>query len=167
MDGIYREMIRRTEGTRTPDIPYANMLLRASLYVILDCLQNEVYEHETNDHGAQMQEIRNYIDTNYAGDISLESIADRFHLSVYYLARQFRKHTSYTINKYIIICRMGEAQRRLIHTEDRIDDIAVICGFTNLSYFYASFKKNVGCTPMEFRKAYKNETEEQIRVNRA
>ena len=99
MDGIYREMIRRTEGTRTPDVPYANMLLRTSLYVILDCLQHAVYEHEANDHGVQMQEIRSYIDTNYSGDISLESIADRFHLSVYYLARQFRKYTSYTINK--------------------------------------------------------------------
>lgn len=167
LDGIYREMIRRTGDTRTPDIPYANMLLRTSLYVILDCLQNAVFEHETNDHGAQMQEIRSYIDKNYAGDISLETIADRFHLSVYYLARQFRKYTSYTINKYIISCRMGEAQRRLIHTEDRIDDIAVICGFSNLSYFYASFKKNVGCTPMEFRKAYKNETAEQVRADRA
>ncbi len=167
LHGIYREMIRRTADIPTPDIPYADMLLRASLCVILDCLQNAVREQETNDHGEQMQEVRSYIDKNYAQDISLESIADHFHLSVYYLARQFRKYTAYTINKYIVSCRIGEAQRRLIHTEDRIDDIAVTCGYMNLSYFYASFKKNVGCTPMEFRNAYKNEAEDQMNGFRA
>jgi AraC-like DNA-binding protein len=138
---------------------FSQFLLYTSLCIILDRLQNAVHDQETNEHGEVMQEVRTYIDKNYAQDISLEYIADHSHLSVYYLARQFRKYTAYTVNKYIVSCRIGEAQRRLIHTDDRIDDIAVICGYTNLSYFYASFKKNVGCTPMEFRNAYKNEAE--------
>lgn len=74
-----------------------------------------------------------------------------------YLARQFRKYTSFTINNYIVSCRIGEAQRRLIHEENRIDEIAALCGFSNLSYFYTSFKKNVGCTPAQFRKAYSSD----------
>ena len=154
LDGIFREMLRRTAEAAAPDIPYANMLLRASLCIILDCLEHAMQEQETNDHGVLMQEVRSYIDENYANDISLESIADAFHISVYYLARQFRKYTSYTINNYIVSCRIGEAQRRLIHKDDRIDEIAAICGFTNLSYFYTTFRKKVGCTPTEFRNNY-------------
>ena len=138
-----------------PDVTYANMLLQTSLRIILDCMQDAIRAQKSNEHREQMQEIRSYIDGNYAQNISLESIADHFHLSVYYLARQFRKYSAYTINSYIVSCRIGEAQRRLIHTEDRIDEIAAVCGFTNLSYFYTTFRKKVGCTPTEFRKAYR------------
>ena len=122
---------------------FSQFLLYTSLCIILDRLQNAVHDQETNEHGEVMQEVRTYIDKNYAQDISLEYIADHFHLSVYYLARQFRKYTAYTVNKYIVSCRIGEAQRRLIHTDDRIDDIAVICGYTNLSYFYASYLRKM------------------------
>lgn len=155
LDGIYRELIRRTAEQQAPDVPYANMLLQTSIRIIMDCMQDAIRAQKTNEHREQMQEIRSYIDDNYAQNISLESIADHFHLSIYYLARQFRKYTAYTINSYIVSCRIGEAQRRLIHTEERIDEIAGACGFTNLSYFYTTFRKKVGCTPTEFRNAYR------------
>ena len=155
LDGIYRELIRRTAEQQAPDVPYANMLLQTSIRIIMDCMQDAIRAQKTNEHREQMQEIRSYIDDNYAQNISLESIADHFHLSIYYLARQFRKYTAYTINSYIVSCRIGEAQRRLIHTEERIDEIAGACGFTNLSYFYTTFRKKVGCTQTEFRNAYR------------
>ena len=74
---------------------FSQFLLYTSLCIILDRLQNAVHDQETNEHGEVMQEVRTYIDKNYAQDISLEYIADHSHLSVYYLARQFRKYTRY------------------------------------------------------------------------
>lgn len=62
--------IRRTVDISSPDISYANMLLYTSLCIILDRLQNVVRDQETNEHGEVMQEVRAYIDKNYAQDIS-------------------------------------------------------------------------------------------------
>ena len=46
---------------------------------------------------------------------------------------------------------MNYAKRLLKKTGLCIRDIAENCGFRNVSYFMRTFKKQVGCTPNEFR----------------
>lgn len=154
LTALFREILESTVRVPSPDLAYVNNLVQTSLAVILEVLRSQLQDRPAGADSQMMQLVRSYIDDHYADDISLTSLSDHFHLSEYYLARQFRKYTSFTVNGYIVSCRMGEAQRRLIHEEDRIDEIAARCGYTNLSYFYTSFRKNVGCTPAQFKKSY-------------
>lgn len=156
LDALFREMIRQTVEIADPNMPYVNALLKMALTAILYRAEHAIAERERLDRGEVMQRVRRYIDRHYAEGISLESIADSFHMSVYYLARQFKRYTGFTPNTYILSCRMGEAQRRLIFTDDSISEIARRCGYENLSYFYASFRKRVGCTPKEYKTMYRN-----------
>ena len=157
LTALFRDILACTVSVPSPDLHYVNALVRTSLTVILEVLRHHLQARPVGEDSQMMHEVRAYIDEHYAENLSLTSIADHFHLSEYYLARQFRKYTSFTINGYIVSCRIGEAQRRLIHENDRIDDIAVRCGYSNLSYFYTSFRKNVGCTPSAFKKSYSSD----------
>lgn len=49
---------------------------------------------------------------------------------------------------------MGEAERLLIFSDLSIKDIAITVGYKNLPYFYTTFKKYAGCTPLDFKKKY-------------
>lgn len=157
LTALFRDILGSTIRVPFPNLVYVNTLVQTSLTVILEVLRHQLQARPSGKDSEMMHRIRSFIDDNYAKDLSLTFIADQFHLSEYYLARQFRKYTSFTVNNYIVSCRIGEAQRRLIHEENRIDEIAALCGFSNLSYFYTSFKKNVGCTPAQFRKAYSSD----------
>jgi AraC-like DNA-binding protein len=49
---------------------------------------------------------------------------------------------------------MGEAEKLMIFDDVSIKDIAEKCGYSNLQYFYATFKKFTGYTPAEFKRLY-------------
>lgn len=157
LTALFRDILGSTIRVPSPDLTYVNSLVRISLTVILEVLRHQLQARPSGKDSEMMHRVRAFIDDHYAENLSLAFIAEQFHLSEYYLARQFRKYTSFTINNYIVSCRIGEAQRRLIHEENRIDEIAALCGYSNLSYFYTSFRKNVGCTPAQFKKLYNSD----------
>ena len=55
---------------------------------------------------------------------------------------------------YLIISdrsRINKAKELLGMEENKINEIPNMVGFTNISHFYAVFKKEVGLTPAAFR----------------
>ena len=77
-----------------------------------------------------------------------------------YIAHNFDKKLTLQdlSSSYITECRMGEAERSLVFTNDDIKMIALRCGFSDIHYFYKVFKKNSGMTPMEFRIKHQEES---------
>ena len=154
---IFEPLVRdilRTARQDPPDLSLLNQCYSFLIRLFLDEIRNASADRLQLEEHELMEEIRRWIDKNYLSDLSLDEIAAHFYLSVYHLARQFKKYTGHTINQYITSCRLGEAQRRLIFTDERIDHIAGECGYSNLSYFYATFRKKVGCTPAEYKNMY-------------
>lgn len=99
----------------------------------------------------KIEEVLKYIDENFCNQISLDDVAKEFYISPYYLARQFKAETGYSVNQYIQQRRLGKAEQRLAFENTSIKEIAMDCGYTNLKYFYSVFKTKTGHTPNEFR----------------
>ncbi len=97
------------------------------------------------------QTLLSKIETDCIHIPSLEDASAQTGLSKFYFARQFRSHTGHTYWDYISQIRLRKASRLLIETDDAICKIALSCGFHDLSSFNRSFKKNMGCTPSEYR----------------
>ena len=86
--------------------------------------------------------------------IFLSPVVDADAVKHYYLSRKFHELTGFTINQYIVHLKIGEAERLLIYEDLPIKEIAGRCGYPNLQYFYATFKKHAGCTPLELKERY-------------
>ena len=63
----------------------------------------------------------------------------------------FRRVTGTTPRAHLERLRLTDAQRQLRDTRLPITDIALSCGFTSLSRFYAAFTTHAGCTPRDWR----------------
>lgn len=98
--------------------------------------------------------VISYLDEHFMEKISLDDLAEMFYISPYYLSRKFKEFTGFPINQYVINRRMGEAERMLIFEDLSIKEIACQCGYTDLQYFYKTFKKYTGLTPVEFQEKY-------------
>ncbi|MGL5861814.1 MAG: helix-turn-helix domain-containing protein [Phycicoccus sp.] len=89
----------------------------------------------------------------FASPLTLAEIAQAAHLAPSSASRLFRRSTGSTISSYLNVVRVNAACH-LLRDRDHdltIADIAVTCGYSNLSNFNRWFKRIKGTTPREYR----------------
>lgn len=87
----------------------------------------------------------------YAGNITLKSIADRFRMNATYLGQIFIKETRLKFSEYLMLYRLMIARDRILFSDDKIASIAIEVGYPNLNYFYTNFHNYFNMTPSEMR----------------
>lgn len=70
------------------------------------------------------------------------------------LSRFFRRRMNRTLPQFMNELRVGRARRLLLETSLTVTAIAHRCGFRNLSNFNAQFRRIVGRSPADFRRAF-------------
>lgn len=98
-----------------------------------------------------LKNILGYISQNYNKKISLNDISKNVDLTPQYICRFFKEMTGYTLSDYINHYRIETSSTLLKVSSLSITDIALECGYENISYFNRVFKRHVGCTPTEFK----------------
>lgn len=102
----------------------------------------------------QINEIREWIDSYYNTDLTVQKIADRFHYNPDYLSALFKKHTGSPLLKYIIHTRISVAKQLLLNSSAPIRQIALDCGFHDEKHFMKLFRQIEGMTPTQYRNAF-------------
>ena len=85
--------------------------------------------------------------------LPLGDLARHAGLSPYHFLRTFERVTGLTPHQYILRGRLREAARRLAVEPARILDIALDCGFGDVSNFNRAFRTEFGVSPRAFRRA--------------
>lgn len=129
---------------------YSALLQFLTRYTELS-LSGQIKPTDSKLKNRTIQTLLSEIETDCAHIPSLEDAATQTGLSKFYFARQFRNCTGHTYWDYISQIRLKKASQLLVETDDAICKIALACGFHDLSSFNRSFKKNIGCTPSEYR----------------
>jgi two-component system response regulator YesN len=111
-------------------------------------------EHKRQDEHI-IFEIVKYLDSHYAEDLTLQSIAERFFLSREYISRKFKQQFQENLSDYIERIRMAKAKLLLMNPQNRIVQIAELVGYKDDKYFSKVFKKLEGISPNEYRKQIK------------
>ena len=70
--------------------------------------------------------------------------------SEYYFMRFFKKYMGMSCVQYIKNVRLERAADQFENGETNTLEVALSCGFSNLSYFHREFKKKYGMTPKRF-----------------
>ncbi len=99
-----------------------------------------------------IQEAVKYIYYNYAKDLSLEAVAEKFHLSKSHFSKRFKAVTGFGFKEYLVSVRLKEACQLLLTTNQSITEIAFRCGFNDSNYFGDAFRKANGISPNKYRK---------------
>ena len=103
----------------------------------------------------EILKAKEFINANFRDQITLDDIANQVYLSRPYFSRLFHKVEGLTFTQYLQNIRLGESKKLLISTNRKIIDVAMDCGFNNISYFNELFLKNEKCSPKNFRKKHK------------
>lgn len=105
----------------------------------------------------KLQTFSTYLKENFDKDISMDSLADRYHASPQYISRLIKKEVGMTYQSYLNHLRIEKAQELLIHTELSVSEIYEQVGYHGRNTFIRTFKAICGVTPSEYRKLHKKE----------
>ena len=93
-----------------------------------------------------------YIDEHLEDEITIENIARSAVISVSECLRCFKTTIGVTPIQYVRQVRIQKAVDLLLNTRLTITDVAMRCGFQEMSYFSKIFRQTHGVTPREFRR---------------
>ena len=96
--------------------------------------------------------VRQYIDHHFKENITLDMLAELSHVSKYHMVHVFTEEYGISPINYLIYKRIEEGKKLLQTTDYSLALIGRTLGFSSPSYFSQAFKKQVQCTPMEYRK---------------
>lgn len=97
-----------------------------------------------------------YMYENYSRRLTLEEIAAREHLSIYYMSHFIKEATGLSFQELLGFIRVEESEKLLLGTGRKIADISVESGFSAVRYYISYFTKWFGMHPAEYRQKYKN-----------
>lgn len=97
--------------------------------------------------------IQQYVQQNYASDLSLETISKLFSFSPGYLSRLFKQETGGNLSTFIQQVRIERAKELIVSTNLHTYEIAEAVGISDPIYFSKLFKKMTNCRVRDYRQA--------------
>ncbi len=106
-------------------------------------------EKETDTVDAMIE----YIDRHLEEDLSLDTLGERFFISKYYAAHEFKERTGMPVHQYIVKKRLERCADEM-KTGRAVSRIYSDYGFADYSAFYRAFKKEYHLSPKDYQKVY-------------
>ena len=94
--------------------------------------------------------LKQHAEQKYCFNPTLKELSVLYHKNEKYMGRLFKKEMGMPFHKYCLLLRLQKAEELLQRTSNKVIDIALECGFNNISYFNRAFKAQYGMSPGEY-----------------
>ncbi|CUX18027.1 helix-turn-helix domain-containing protein [Clostridium sp. C105KSO13] len=134
------------------DNEYASSLYRQLLFLEFmihlnrAAIKNRVEFLDTELYNTKIVNIMQYINSHLTENLAIDTLAQEFYISKYYMMRLFKAETGYTIGNYITYRRLLLA-RELICDGQPITQACFSSGFSDYSTFFRAYKSEFSESP--------------------
>lgn len=115
-------------------------------------VHNYLSDKKLRKNSELVKSVKQYITDNLQMEISLNSTAEAFHISSFYLSKIFKEETGFNYIDYVVECKMNKAKELLSTSNMGIGSITASVGYSQSTYFSRKFKEYTGRTPNEYRR---------------
>lgn len=102
-------------------------------------------------------EMMLYIGKNYMKSLKLSDLADAFHVTPSYISSLFKKTLDENFVNFLNDIRIELSKRSLEQGQYKINEIAFMVGYNNITYFDRVFKTRTSMTPNEYMSSWMRE----------
>ena len=149
-------ILSRMRNLICTDRVYGNYHASAYTYEFImeiDCLAHTAPQNTASSVAARLLPVIEYIDANFCSPLTLNELSEIIHVTPQHLCRLFHNNLGLRPLEYITQKRIHAAQEHLCGSNYSIAEIAALCGYDNIHYFYRMFHKYTGCTPAAYRQS--------------
>lgn len=133
-------------------------ILTVELMIVLSRALKKEWEANLQVKNGKARELvvlaKDYIDSNYESGITVANAASYVYLSQGYFTRAFRDEFGVSPMAYLMKKRIDKACELLENPEIKVSGIAIQAGFSSPQRFNVAFRKQMGQTPLEYRKQH-------------
>jgi len=109
-------------------------------------------EHFGDSEELRRQEwIRDFIESSYMRDLSIQEISGRMGYSEVYFCKLFKQYFGVSFVSYLTDFRIRKACAFLKETDQSVRRIGCLVGYEDSNYFTKVFRRIMGKTPTEYR----------------
>ena len=108
----------------------------------------------------KLNRMTGYLTEHCNEKLTLSAMAEACQVSTGDFCRFFKKHMEMTPFEYLQKCRIWNSMDAVLEKTASMGDIAVENGFAGASYFSETFRKEMGCSPADYRKWYRGLSDE-------
>ena len=133
-------------------------IIMSNVWAIFDLLvkgeeQRAKYgENIFSDKQLIVKAVMEYVRNNLAEDLNVKDIAYKFGYERSHLYRLFLNENGFSIQWYIITCRINRARYLLVETKKPVYEIAHEVGYESYAAFSKIFLRETNSTPSAYRK---------------
>lgn len=147
-----KETLRKYYGMLTPR---NDEFIKSVIEILNSGINNTIVTRCINpDNVSIVQSVSEYIHSNLASNISVETICSIFHISRSTLFRKFNESMGCSLKEYIMKQRIDKACSLLKKTHLTVQEISENVGILNYYYFFRAFKNATGLTPIAYRQKF-------------
>lgn len=125
--------------------------LMSDVYTLCSEL-NKIYQKSYFPKDKRMVAAEKYINTHFAENNCLTEAAKQSTLSRRRFNDLFKSCFGLTPNRYLTSLKINYAKNLISTNYFSISQIAEMCGFSDIYYFYKVFKSETGATPSEYKR---------------
>ena len=155
MPHMISELIVKLYETAVSDDPVKYIISSGIVYDILRNIYICGFKKKgssLSDKAERLRPVFRYIDEHYREAIPLTVLSDLILVTPQHLCVIFKNLTSRTVSEYINSVRIAKSKELLLRERNmQIKEVAALCGFSDVSYFCAMFKRFENISPAEFR----------------
>ena len=97
---------------------------------------------------------KEYIDSHYANDLSLDDVSRELNISPYYFSKIFKEEEGVTFIEYLTGIRLSHAKKLLAENKLPVKEICAAVGYQDPNYFSRLFRRSEGVSPTEYRESH-------------
>jgi len=154
LEEIYFEFIQKSYGY---ELAIRSNISRVFLWILRDWNRkgfNLNINYTLNENSIKrLQTVFDYVEANYATEISVTQMASLCNLSYSYFSRFFKSIMKKSFSEYLNYVRVTSSERLLTSTNLPITEIALSVGYTTTSYFIKQFRLYKNISPLKLRNA--------------
>lgn len=145
---IYREF-------RSPDT-LSDLIVEGAFLELLGCWFREQF-HKDRSAPLWLRQVKGLLHDSFREPLSLNQVAHTAGVHPSHAAREFHRVYGMTIGEYMRKLRVEFVAQQLVYPPKNtasLADLALGAGFSNQAHMAAVFKRVIGMTPSEYRKAH-------------
>jgi len=132
---------------------FLDILNDLSLSKAYKTLNKEALVHTQSAYeNNRLYAVQSYLIDHFKSRISLNEVAEVANMSPNAFCKYYKKITQKTFMETVAAYRLNYALQQLLQTEKPITEICFDSGFTDVSYFFKTFKLKLNESPLAYRK---------------
>lgn len=146
---LFTRALEVAEADRISAQQYLSGIVLHMMGMILSISKNKVFE--MSDVDQKIEQAKIIMNENVFKNVDPEELAMRLNISYSWFRKVFKEYTGYAPAKYYQELKLRKAKQLLVSTSQSVKEISFLLGYQSTEYFFSSFKKHTGFTPLEYR----------------